>query len=108
MALWKILTLLNIFSSLECFAIAQPALYNSKLTKRVAPTVDASCDNYPDIARGWNGALNIAQNAARVLQSEDPSSGLDTFGPVRQALFGDESLSPVQNIIGQSFTYPIF
>lgn len=88
----------------ECSAIAlpPPQLRGSRLAKRVPATFDASCDGFPDIATGWNEALNMATVAAGLLQNEDPFSDFDTFGPVRRALFGDQTLSPTQDIISES------
>ena len=100
---WKpvFYTSLSLLSLIECAVVSLPQSphKSAPLGKRVLPTFDANCDAYPDIAAGWDEALNMANVAVRVLQDADPFSD---SGPVRTALFGDETLSPTQAIIGES------
>lgn len=73
----------------------------SSLSKRTVE-FDGSCNNYPQIAQGLTDANNLARNAATVLNDiNNPFVDQHPWDPLRQTLFGSETLSSNQAIIGE-------
>lgn len=78
-------------------AIAVPTTEPHQHVKRFDATWK-NCGNYGAVKTGLQNALAMAEHAADILQNPSPNA---FHLPVRNALFGDESKSPVQTIIGR-------
>ena len=79
----------------HCRTVSTPRSSLSKRTVNVS-----SCSTYPQIAQGLTDAVNLANNANNVLNNVNGNPFVDQqpWDPVRQALFGSESLSSTQAI----------